>query len=89
MQGNGLSLHRTSLCHKLPADLKQKLVAFLQHVIGHSDKNKYLSQVGNADEVTACFGMPYSYTPDGTGAKCVVIPTSGYEMMCVTVMLLV
>jgi len=36
-QGNVLCLHRrTSLCHKFPAELKEKLVTFLPHVIGHS-----------------------------------------------------
>ena len=38
-----LCLHRrTSLCHKLPAELKEKLVAFLPHVIGHNEKKNYL-----------------------------------------------
>jgi len=43
MKGNGLCLHRrTSLCHKLTAELKEKLVAFLPHMIGHSKKKNYL-----------------------------------------------
>jgi hypothetical protein len=58
-------------------------------VIGLSEKNSYLSQIGNADEVTACFGIPYSYAADGAGAKSVVNQTSCYEKMCVTVMLVV
>ena len=43
MQGSGLCLHRrTSVCHKLPPELKEKLVDFLPHVIGHSEKKNYL-----------------------------------------------
>jgi len=41
-QGNGLCLHRTSLCRKIAAELKEKLVAFLPHVIGHIEKKNYL-----------------------------------------------
>ena len=38
-----MCLHRrTSLCRKLPAELKEKLVASLSHVIGHSEKKNYL-----------------------------------------------
>ena len=42
-QGKVLCLHRRiSLCHKLPTELKEKLAAFLPHVIGHSEKKNYL-----------------------------------------------
>ena len=43
MQENGLCLQRrTSLCHKLPAILKEKVFVFLPHVIGHSENKNYL-----------------------------------------------
>jgi hypothetical protein len=88
MRKNGVCLHRrTSLCEKLPADF-EKLVAFLILVIWCREKNSYLlSQIGNADEMPGCFGVPFSSMVDDRQSlwwvKC------WYGKMHITVMLVV
>ena len=90
MQRNGFRLHRrTSLCQKLPADFKEKLVAFQRSVTRLQKKNNcLLSQTGDANEIPVYSDMPSNYTVDEE-AKSVAIKTLGYEKMCVTVMLVV
>jgi hypothetical protein len=81
---------RTSLCHRLPADFEETLVAFQRHVIGRRKNHSYLlSQIGNADETPVYFDMPPSYTVDDNGAKSVAVKTSGHEKMRVILMLTV
>jgi len=89
MQRNGFRLHRrTSLCHKLPADFKEKLVAFQQSVTRLQKKNNcLLSQIGDANEMPVYSDMPSNYNVEE--AKLVAIKTLGYEKMRVTVMLAV
>jgi hypothetical protein len=58
-------------------------------VIGLWNVNDYLlSQIGNGDETPLYFDMPSNYTVDDTGAKSLIIKTSGHEKMQVTVMLM-
>jgi hypothetical protein len=86
-----LSSQETSLCQTLPADFKEKLFAFQQHVIGlHKQKNSYLlSQILNASETPVYFHLPSICTVFDAGAKSVMIQTFSYLKMHVTVMLAV
>jgi hypothetical protein len=82
MQRNGFRLHRrTSLCQKLPADFKEKLVAFQRSVTRLQKKNNcLLSHIGDANEMPAYSDMPSNYTVDEE-AKSVAVKTLGYEKM--------
>ena len=51
--------------------------------------NCLLSQTGNANQILVYFSMPSSYNVNDIRAKSVVIKTSGYENIHLTVMLVV
>jgi len=72
MKRDGFSLRRTSICKKLPVDLKQKARGLSQvcHVIHlRQRQNILLGQIGNEDETFIYFDMPSNYTVPERGSK--------------------
>jgi hypothetical protein len=46
-----------------------------------------LGQIANADETAIYLDMPPNYTLENKGVKEVILKTTGYEKLCLTVML--
>jgi hypothetical protein len=64
------------------------MIEFQRFVIGLHRRNKYSSsQIGNADENIGFSNMPCNYTINIKREKQVAVKTTGYEKLCVTVML--
>jgi hypothetical protein len=90
MWKNGFSLRRrTLLCQKCQQTLRRSLLNFKQRVVELRKENScLLNKTENANEILVYFDMLSSYIVVDAGAD-VMIKTSGFENVCVTVMLAV
>ena len=89
MDRHSLTLRqRTKIAQKLPAALEDKIESFHRFVIKHRKKYSYdLSQIGNMDETPMTFDLPPNRTVNPSGAKTVMIKTTGHEKTRFTVVL--
>jgi hypothetical protein len=80
--------HRTTICRKVPKDFEQKLLNFQRYITNlRKTGNFQMGQIAKADEMAVYLDMPPNYTLENKGVKEVLLKTTGYEMLCVTVML--
>ena len=84
-----LSLRRaTTACQKVPADLVEKLVRFVQFVRGFRLRTNYLlANIYGADELGIWIDSPPGTTVETIGARDVPIRTTGHERLRITVLL--
>jgi hypothetical protein len=69
-------------------EFKTKLIEFWHFVTGLCQRNKYsLNQIGNANETAIFFNIPRNYTVNFKWEEQVAMKTTGYEKLCVIVML--
>ena len=89
MKRNKLVLRqKTKISQRLPDDLEEKITSFQSFVIrARRSKNYSLVNIGNMDEMPVWFDMPTSKTVDSTGAKTVLLKTTGHEKTRFTVVL--
>ena len=89
MDRHSLTLRqRTKIAQKLPAALEEKIESFHRFIIKHRKQNLYdLSQIGNMDETPMTFDLPPNRTVNPSGAKTVMIKTTGHEKTRFTVVL--
>ena len=81
---------RTSLSQKLPAQLEQKLTNFFTEVEKAKISGRYpLALIGNMDETPMYFDLVPSRTIERTGAKEVLVHTTGADKRHLTVVLTV
>ena len=89
MRRNSLCMRtRTKIAQKLPSEYERKIIQFHKYVINMRKKLCYeIGQLGNMDEVPLTFDVPSNKAVDVTGAKTIMIKTSGNEKMRYTVVL--
>src|SRR6218665_1265677 len=89
MERHSLTLRqRTKIAQKLPAVLEEKIDSFHRFVIKHRKQHEYdLSQIGNMDETPMTFDLPSNRTVDSSGAKTILVKTTGHEKTHFTVVL--
>lgn len=79
---------RTTLCQRLPREYDDKVIKFHRFVNALRAEHEYhLDQIGNADQTPVWFYAPQNTTVNQTGAKSVLVRTSGAERQRCTVML--
>jgi len=89
MRWMGLALRRrTAICQKLPKDFEQKLLNYQRYITNLRKAENFLTgQMANADETAIYLDMPPNYTLEKKGVKEVLLKTTGWEKLCLTVML--
>src|SRR6218665_145250 len=89
MDRHSLTLRqRTKIAQKLPAVLEDKIASFHQFIIRHRKQHDYpLSQIGNMDETPMTFDLPPNRTVNSSGARTILIKTTGHEKTRFTVVL--
>ena len=81
---------RTSLAQNLPAQLEQKLCGFFTEVEKAKTSGRYpLALIGNMDETPMYFDLVPSRTIEKTGAKDLLVRTTGADKRHLTVVLTV
>ena len=81
MRRNLLSVRRrTHITQKLPADFQDKLLNFQRYIINNRKVRNYeLRHIGNDDQTTLTFDLPFTTTVNELGEKSVNIKTTGNE----------
>ena len=90
MKRNGLFMRtNTTIVQKLTFEYERKfMVEFHKYAINMRNKLCFeIGQLGNMDEVPLTFDVPSNKTVDVTGAKTIMIKTSGNEKTPYTVVL--
>ena len=89
MNRYGLSLRqRMKIAPKLPANLENKVGSFHKFVIAHRKQHAYdLGHTGNTDETPMTLDLPGNRTVNQSGAKTVMVCTTGHEKTHFTVVL--
>jgi hypothetical protein len=76
------------ISQKLPSEFETKLIEFQHFVVGLLRRNTYsLSLISNANKTVGSSDMPRNYTINFRSEKQVAMKSTGYEKLCVTVML--
>jgi hypothetical protein len=79
---------RMTICRKLPKDSEQKLLNYQQYITNLRKTGNFLiGQNAIADETAIYLDMPPNYMLEKKGVKEILLKTTGYEKLRLTVML--